>query len=108
MSDGATVDDFRAAARGAITVYRGPERCVCGARALIYARAHVEGVLVDLCRVCTETTVRQRRARGQHVPEGFAWVTDDAAPPTPPTPPAPAPPRRVRPQGAQLSLFEVA
>lgn len=37
------------------------------------------GAVVSLCARCTAREVGMRRARGEHVPEGYAWV-DDLAP----------------------------
>lgn len=56
-------------------IYREPSACGgCHTVRKIVARAWRDGALVDLCVQCTAVEIEHRRARGQHVPEGFGWV----------------------------------
>lgn len=56
-------------------IFREPSACGgCHTVRKIVARAWRTGALVDLCVQCTAVEIEHRRARGQHVPEGFGWV----------------------------------
>lgn len=56
-------------------IYDAPQPCGgCHVVRVIVARAWRGGVVVDLCAPCAAGEIETRRARGQHVPEGFGWV----------------------------------